>query len=331
MVLHPAIIALLTSSIFITGLVLYSARIGVTILARWDLTSGSELQLELERKTYLISTVLANAFVFQLVSLFLYIFTADRLHSHFVGAMCAAGTLYLNGFGYPALMLKIVTFLLAGLWLILDYTDTRAYDYPLVRTKYLLLLVLTPFIVAELIVQGSYLLSLEPNVITSCCGSLFSSDARGVSADIAGLPIAPTRIAFYVSIGLTCLSGLYFFFRSRGAYLVAVLSGLTAVLSLASMVSFISLYFYELPTHHCPFDILQGAYGYVGYPLYFTLGGGALAGMGVGLLAPFRKIESLQAVVPGIQRTLSLVATVLFFLFSLVVTYQIATSDVVLG
>jgi len=145
MVLHPAIIALLTSSIFITGLVLYSARIGVTILVRWDLTSGSELQLELERKTYLISTVLANAFVFQLVSLFLYIFTADRLHSQFVGAMCAAGTLYLNGFGYPALMLKIVTFLLAGLWLILDYTDTRAYDYPLVRTKYLLLLVLTPF------------------------------------------------------------------------------------------------------------------------------------------------------------------------------------------
>jgi hypothetical protein len=331
MLLHPAIIALLGSSALITGLVLYAARLAITILVRWDLESGSEHQLELERKTYLVSTILANAFAFQVASLFLFIFTADRLHEQFVGAMCAAGTLYANPWGYPTLLLKIVTFVLAGMWLILNFADTRAYDYPLVRSKYLLLLVLAPFILAELVVQGNYLLRLEPNVITSCCGSLFSSDTGGVSADIAGLPIAPTRIAFYASIGLTCLSGLYFFSRSKGGYLVSLLSGVTGVLSLAAMISFISLYFYELPTHHCPFDILQGAYSYAGYPLYFTLGGGALAGMGVGLLAPFRKVAGLQAVLPGIQRTLSLMATVLFFLFSVAVTYRMATSDLVLG
>ena len=35
-------------------------------------------------------------FGFQLASLFLFIYTADHLHPLFVGAMCAAGTLYVN-------------------------------------------------------------------------------------------------------------------------------------------------------------------------------------------------------------------------------------------
>jgi hypothetical protein len=331
MLLHPAVIALLASSALITGLVLYASRIGITILIRWDLASGSEHQLELERKTYLVSTILANAFAFQLASLFLFIFTADRLHDQFIGAMCAAGTLYANPWGYPALLLKIVTFVLAGLWLILNWTDTRAYDYPLVRAKYLLLLVLAPLLLAELVAQGNYLLRLEPNVITSCCGSLFSSDAGAVSSDIAGLPIGPTRIAFYAGVGLTCLSGLYFYLRGSGAYVFSLLSGSTAVLALVSVISFISLYIYELPTHHCPFDILQAEYGFVGYPMYATLAAASLAGLGVGALMPFRKIGSLRVLLPDTQRMLSLVATILFFLFSLVVTYRMATSDLVLG
>jgi len=87
-------------------MVLYSARHGVQILRRWDLRSGSELQLLLERKTYLVSTLLAYAFAFQLGSLFLFIYTADHLHTLFVGAMCAAGSLYVNPFGYPTLFLR---------------------------------------------------------------------------------------------------------------------------------------------------------------------------------------------------------------------------------
>ncbi len=59
--------------------------------------------------------------------------------------MCAAGTLNVNGYGYPALILKIVVFLLSGLWLLLNYADNRAYDYPLVKNKYLFLLFIAPF------------------------------------------------------------------------------------------------------------------------------------------------------------------------------------------
>src|SRR3990172_2439479 len=107
MTFHPATLALHVSSILIAFMVLYSARYGIRILRKWDIGSGSELQLTLERRTYLISTLLAYTFGFQLLSLFLFIFTADHLHTLFVGAMCAAGSLYFNGYCYPSLILKI--------------------------------------------------------------------------------------------------------------------------------------------------------------------------------------------------------------------------------
>ncbi len=330
MILHPAVIALLVSSVLVTALVVYAASLGARILVQWNLQSGSELQLVLERKTYLISTILSYVLGFQLFSLFLYIFTADHLHTLFVGSMCAAGTLNVNGYGYPALILKMITFLFAGVWLTLNYADNRAYDYPLIKAKYALLLFMAPLILAETVVLGSYLLSLEPNVITSCCGSLFSSDASGLSSEIASLPSLPTKIAFYSSLMVTAAAGIYFFFKQRGGYVFSLFSVLTFFVSVAALISFISLYFYELPTHHCPFDILQSEYGYVGYPLYVSLLGGAVAGMGVGLLMPFRQIRSLEAVIPSIQRKLTLMSMILFVLFASISTYQMLVSNLVL-
>ena len=330
MILHPVILSLLISSLLITGLVVYSARIAVAILASWNLASGSERQLELERRTYLVSTVLANAFVFQLVSLFLYIFTADSLHGQFIGAMCAAGTLNVDGAGYVALLLKIASFVLAGVWLILNHADNRAYDYPLVRVKSLLLLLLAPVLVAELLVQGRFLLALEPNVITSCCGSLFASDARGATSDLAALPIEPTMVAFYLTVGAACAALVVFLRWGRGGALVGAASLLTLIVSLISVVSWISLYYYELPNHHCPFDILQRGYGYVGYLLYGLLGSGVLAGLGVGVLPPFRSVRSLEVVVPRMQRRLAGGALILLLLFALLVTSRALTSDLVL-
>jgi hypothetical protein len=101
MILHPAILALLGASLVTSFLVLYAGWGGGRILSRWDISSGSELQLILERRTYLISTILSYTFAFQMLSLFLFIYTADNLHGLFTGAMCAAGTLNANPYGYP--------------------------------------------------------------------------------------------------------------------------------------------------------------------------------------------------------------------------------------
>ena len=112
MILNPAIIALIASSLLITAYALYASAIGLQIIRRWDIKSGSEGQLILERKTHLISTLLAYMFGLSLFSLFLFIYTADHVHNLFVGAMCAAGSLNVNKYGYPALVMKIICFFL---------------------------------------------------------------------------------------------------------------------------------------------------------------------------------------------------------------------------
>ena len=330
MVFHPAVISLYVSSALIGFMVLYACFFGVQILRRWDIQSGSETQLLLERKTYLVSTLLTYAFGFQLLSLFLYIFTVDHLHTFFVGAMCAAGSLFVNSYGYPALGLKVINFLLAGIWLILNYADNRGYDYPLLRKKYGFLLFLAPLILAEVVFQTSYFIGLKPNIITSCCGSLFSTDQSGFGSELAVLPSIPMKIAFYLCTILTMASGVFYYWKGRGAYFFSSLSGITFLVTVASIISFISVYFYELPTHHCPFCILQREYGYVGYVLYLTLLGGTIMGAGVGMLNPFRRMKSLYEVVPSIQRRLALSSVILFLMFTMVVTSRIVFSDFIL-
>ena len=102
-------------------------------------------------------------------------------------------------------------------------------------------------------------------------------------------------------------------------------------MSCISFISFISLYFYELPTHHCPFCVLQREYGYIGYLLYATLLTGVVSGLGVGALMPFRRIGSLFDILPQIQKTLTLVCLVSYLLFAGISVYRMVSTDFTLG
>ena len=328
MIMHPAVIALFAGSMLVSFMVLYSARYGIAIQRYWNLQSGSERQLDLEKKTYLISTIMSYAFAFQLFSLFLFIFTADKLNTLFTGAMCAAGTLNVNGYGYPTLVLKIINFILGGTWLVMNFADNKAFDYPLIRSKYIFLMVIAPFVIAEMIVQGAYFLNLKPHVITSCCGSLFSAEGEGVSAGLAGLPTIPMKTLFYLSMSLTITAGLFFLSREgKVGYFFSLAGVLTFVISVASLISFISLYFYALPTHRCPFCILQREYHYIGYPLYIMLLAGIVGTTGVGILMPFRDVDSLQGVVQRIQKRLAIMSMVSYVLFTMITTFTMVFTD----
>jgi hypothetical protein len=324
--MHPAVIALLLSSFLISLMLLYAGWHGCRILGKWDLHSGSDLQLGLERRTYLISAILGNVLVFQMLSLFLFIFTADTLHSRFVGAMCAAGSLNVNAYGYPVLLLKIVNCLLAGVWLIVNHADNRGYDYPLIRAKYALLMLLVLLVPVEAALQFGYFSDLHADVITSCCGSLFSQGRRNIAADMAALPAGLMQVLFFSAMALTMASGAWFCLKGRGGYLFPAASLGTFIVAVASLISFICLYFYELPTHHCPFCLLQREYGHVGYVLYAALLGGGIAGVGAGALMPFRNRASLVRIIPAIQRRLVRATMLLYLLFTLVVAWKMLTS-----
>jgi hypothetical protein len=327
MMFNPGILALLLGSTLTTSMLCYAAYQGVRIIRNWDISSGSERQLALERRTYLVSMIISYVLGFQILSLFLFIYTADTISPLFIGAMCAAGSLNVNGFGYPALVLKIVSFLLSGLWLIINFTDNKAHDYPLIRTKYWLLLFIAPFLIAESIVEGEYLLGLKPNIITSCCGTLFTADAETVASDILALPRALSETAFFISAPITMALGLVVYLKRKGAYPFSIASLIYFLVAIVALISFISIYFYELPTHHCPFCILQPEYGYVGYALYLALLVGAVCGLGTGIIMPFRRIESLHNVIPRIQKRLALISILSNFTFVLIAGYGILFSN----
>jgi len=327
MMQHPAVIALLCSSFLISLMLLYAGWCGSRILLKWDMESGSSLQLILERRTYLVSTIQAYALTFQILSLFLFIFTADALHTQFVGAMCAAGSLQVNAYGYPTLILKLVNCLLAGVWLIINHTDNRGYDYPLIKAKYTLLIAMVPLVYMETVLQVGYFSGLHVDVITSCCGSQFSQGAKNFAGDLAALPAAPMKTAFFSAMAITGMSGIFFMTKGKGSYLFSFASCLTFIIAIASLISFICLYFYELPTHHCPFCILQKEYGYVGYILYACLLVGGITGAGCGTLTPFRSRRSLTTIIPSIQRRLAAVTMTCYTLFTLIVAYRMLTTS----
>lgn len=326
MIQHPGVLALLLASGLVSLLLATAGWQGIRILRGWNLRSGSDGQLDLERRTYLVSTLVANGLVIQILSLFLFIFTADGLAPQFVGAMCAAGSLSANAFGYPTLLMKLATCLVAGVWLILHRADTQGHDYPLIRPKYALLLVLTPLVLAETVLQGLYLTGLKADVMTSCCGSLFGQGRPGLAAELAGLPPRLMQPVFWITLALLLAVGIWLLRRRQGAALFSGLSFAFLLIAVTSLISFFCLYIYELPTHHCPFCLLHREYLFVGYPIYGALLGGAIAGLGVGILAPFQDRASLKSVLPVMQARLAWSALILALTFALIVGVWMALS-----
>lgn len=331
MILQPAIIALLLCAALGFAALALSSPASWQLVRHWQPQSGSRLQLALERRTYLMSVLVRFVLVSQIAALLLFVYNAERMAVQFVGAMCAVGTLQANAWGFPALLAQIALFFAASSWLLLDHADRQARDYPLVRLKFAALLVLLlPLTGTVLALQGLYFGNLRADVITSCCGSLFSADSPSVSGTLAALPPRPAMLAFYLSVLLACAANLHYRLRLRGAWLAGASSALAFVAAIVGIIAFVSLYIYEHPHHHCPFCILQAEHGYYGYALYLPLFAASACGVGVGVLAPFSARPGLRAVMPALCARLAGWAAAGFALFLVLATLMIQSSNLIL-
>ena len=332
MIFQPAIIALLLAAGLSLAMLLIASPFAVQVIRHWDIASGSERQLKLERLTYLFSTLVAFVCLVQILSALLFVFNADKMSVMFVGAMCAVGALNVNEFGFPALYLQLALFFLATLWLAINHADSRARDYPLVKLKYLLLLGAIPLFALSLWLQVSYFLGLKADVITSCCGSMFSTDAPTLASEMSALAPQPALLAFYGTIAAAVLLSAWHW-RQRGdlSGVAAGLGSLAAfVAAIAGILAFVSLYIYEHPNHHCPFCILKPDYDYQGYWLYVPLFAAAAAGMSAGALRCFSRRPSLVHVVPQFTARLAGIAALGYLLFALVASLMIWQSNLLL-
>jgi hypothetical protein len=316
MMLQPAILAMLLADLLTLLLLGPAGWFALQILRHWDASSGTARQLRLERQTHLVGTVVALVFIVQLLALLLFVLSVDRMALQIVGAMCAVGALNANPWGFPALLFRIGLFFLAATWLLMHRLDRRAPDYPLIRPKYGLLLAVLPLTVVTAGLQFAYFLSLDPDVITSCCGSLFSQGSDSVAGHLAGLPALPTMIALHTVLGLALLAGLVYLLRRRGLLLFSALAILAFPVSIGAIVAFLSLYVYEHPLHHCPFCLLQPEYGYIGYALYLPLFAATAIALGLGLSATLGRAESMRAVLARSAPPLVMAAMVMLAVFT---------------
>ncbi len=328
--LSPAILALLFASTLQAAGLTMAAGFALVLLRSWDLASSGPGQIALERRTYLVATLVGLLLLLQPFTLALFAYQADAMAPSFSGAMCAVGSLNANAWGWPALAARLAVFFLAAAWVILHRLDCRGWDYPLVRRKYALLLAVAPAALAEAACTWAYFLNLRPQVITSCCGSLFADSGGRLASDLAALPAAPAMLVFALTLALTAAAAAYHLVWGGGARLLGGLALVAFPVALAGVVAFVSLYIYEHPHHHCPFCLLQAEHAYAGWWLYPPLFVATAAALGVAQAAPQARYASLAAVAPAFARRLAWVAIAGYALFAALTGWYVGRSNLTL-
>jgi hypothetical protein len=283
------------------------------IFRGWDYNSTEEKQFLLEKKTYLVSTVMNFALFTQILMLFLFEIAADELANVLPGAMCAVGTLSSNSYGFPLLNLKIVSFFVYFIWLVINYLDNQIETYPLVRKKYLGLMLLYPFAVVETVLLFAFAFDLDPSVITSCCGSVFNEGTEGLGANLAGAS-AGFILPLFFSIVILLLLNRFVFKRWPavkewfGNLLEFPLWIAFFISAIVVTISFISIYAYEMLSHKCPFCFMGAEYNYYGVPLYFCLFVATATGITGGLLGYIRQPAILKEKAGILQKKMDVIS-----------------------
>ncbi len=318
MLMNSAILALIIGGIGIASLLIYGGCFGLKIALRWNPEEATEEQIELEKRTYLVSTIVKYVLLFEILSLLLFIYTVDDIHEVIPGAMCATGSLQANSFGFPALMVKLFTFFLYGSWMAINFIDSRVEDTPLIRIKYMVLLGIIPFAITENILMIAYFAGLTPETLVSCCGVVFNPGGK-VASTLTPLPKGEMMVLFFGAFVALTILGAVMYLKGGGVlpYLFSLSAVAFFIVSIAAILSFIAGYIYQMPTHPCPFDFLQREYHYIGYPLYASLFTGTLSGLTVGLVEPFkRRYPTVDSGVKAFQRRATLYSMAGFSIFT---------------
>ena len=325
MILETWSIALITCSLVVVTLGLVGAAAALRILTHWDIGSDSELQIRLEERTWLVATLVQFGLAVQIISAVMFIYAADHFATVLKGAMCAAGSLSANEYGLPALGLKLATIFAASLWIMLHRLDIGSEEFPFTRLKSFWLLALVPLLLADALLVVLYLVNLEPEIITSCCGVLFGEQQEG-GYSLVNYTSETAVLLLLAGTVLLLLLGSAVQVRGRSlpgrtALIVAALLAPAWIalylLALAVVTVQVSPYVYGLPHHRCPFDLLHYPYLMIGLPLYLFLHGAVVSGLGGALAGVLSPAAGDGSPMDRFRRRASLLSIAMLLLFLL--------------
>jgi hypothetical protein len=261
---NEVIVYLLSETVLYTLLfVAFISTVG--LLKKWNFDVFTTEQFALENRSYLVMTIIFFVMLLKVVLLPYFVYTIDNLSDLIPGAMCGAGVIKANEYGNPLLSLKIIILFLSALWLSINSIDLKAKNYPYLKIKSWFFILIFFLLSAEFVLDILYFTNIETTNPVSCCSVIFGQTG-GANGLPFGLDISKLLILFYLLFALVLLTTL-----SQMAFLSIVASLLFGVIAYYSVVYFFGTYIYELPTHLCPFCMLQDHYYYVGYFLWGLL------------------------------------------------------------
>ncbi|CZE47964.1 hypothetical protein [Campylobacter geochelonis] len=295
LMLSPFIITLL----IVEGVVIFFGTIAFffsfIIAKKYDENISTSYQYELSKQGYLVSTIISFILMVKIPLFLFFVWTMDSISSLVPGAMCAVGIVDATPEGIYMLVLKIFNLFLLSGWLLVNHEDGKTINSKFLKTKFKLFIPIYILLLAEFILEFSHFSGIRVDTAVLCCSDIFAAS----SID---------KVAFWHTNGF--ILGLFYAFFILNfiwAYFkVDILLGMFSLsfmlISIYAIIRFFSPYIYELPTHKCPFCMLQADYGYVGYLIYALIFIGTIPGFFVFIM------ELLDVKIPNYWYRVSMVA-----------------------
>ncbi len=271
MIINNLIVTYLVCSFISLFIGLVAAFNGFYVWKKWDINSQADEQYLLEKRVYLLITILSVGFFLRLLMAPLWFFTMHSMIISIPGAMCLAGVHNANApLSYIASALKLVLPALYGYWLILNFLDRQSEIQPFMKQKLLFIAPVGILILLEAIIDTSFFFSNPPRQV-SCCTSLFDVPRENIPSMVSQSTWIWV-IVFYMLILFILLTILYLFIiQKRSEYsghgwwfenkMVMVSETLVTTFAFAVFIlalhTKISPLFLGLPFHHCIFCLCQ--------------------------------------------------------------------------
>lgn len=257
----------------------------LSIIKNWDFNKTTTKQYKLEKTSYLVILIITFTLIIKIVLFPYFAYSLDNLSNIVPGAMCAAGIVGANEFGQINLALKILILFFIGIWLIINSLDLKGKTYPYTKKKYLLYIFIFSLTILELFLDFNFLNNISTKEPVMCCSVIFGVNNIGSKIPF-DLTIPMLLVLFYLLYFLTLFLSI-----QKSSILNLVTNFLFLYIGYYAVTYFFSTYIYQLPTHQCPFCMLQKEYYFIGYIIWGTLFLGTFFGVSSYILKVFTNKE----------------------------------------
>lgn len=298
--LIPNIFALLAFNLVFIFLTSIATLNSLKIIKTWDISSTTESQYDLEKRNRLTTVIIKYIAVLKIPLFFLFIYASGKMAEVLPGAMCAAGAINATQYGKFLIYCSIFNIYLLTTWLIINFYDSRSEVMPFTVLKAKLIIAIFIALIIETVLFILNFTLVDPTMPVTCCNTIFADSninlpSQGISAAL-----------LVTSYGI-----MVFTYRMRYNRAYSLINFIFFFIAIISLIQFTGIYVYQMPTHKCPFCMLDDAYEQVGYFFYAFLYLGTVSGLGAYIM---HKISGKTK--KYLMRT-SLLFNTLYFLLSI--------------